>query len=149
MGDYLDRWLGDCVRDSVKRRTYGSYAVIVRRHIAPALGAIKLSALSPAHVQRLYREKLGSGLSPTTVEHVHTTISKALKQAVRWGLIPRNVSEAVVAPKRNGREMRPLDARQARAFLRAAQGSTGSVVRPGDFEGIAARGTVGAAMGRR
>ena len=38
LGDYLARWLEDSVRDSVKRRTYESYVVIVRRHIDPRWG---------------------------------------------------------------------------------------------------------------
>ncbi len=92
VGDYLNRWLSDSVRDSVKRRTYESYLSIVGRHIQPGLGRVKLAALTPAHVQGLYRAKLDSGLSPTTVEHIHTTLHRALKQAVRWGLIPRNAS---------------------------------------------------------
>ena len=122
LGDYLGRWLDDSVRDSVKRRTYESYVSIVRRHIAPGLGRIKLAALTPAHVQGLYRTKLDSGLSPTSVEHIHTTLHRALKQAVKWQLVPRNVCGAVTVPSRARTDFRPLSGEQAKALLTAARG---------------------------
>lgn len=123
--EYLERWLNDSVKGSVKQRTFENYAYVVRLHLVPTLGHIKLKALTPAHVQSLYRAKQDSGLSARTVRLVHTTLHKALKQAVRWGLVPRNVTEAVVPPKlsRDARkEIRPLSQEQARALLAAARG---------------------------
>ena len=35
-------------------------------HIVPALGRVKLKALSPIHVHNFYREKLDEGLSSAT-----------------------------------------------------------------------------------
>jgi integrase len=46
---------------------------------------------------------------------------RALKQAVRWGLVPRNVSEAVDPPRIYRKEMLPLSPVQARTFLEAAR----------------------------
>src|ERR671912_836318 len=85
VGEYLDRWLADSVRDTVKATTFERYEQITRLHLKPALGQIKLKALTPAHVRALYREKLESGLSPRTVQYVHVTLRKALKQAVDDG----------------------------------------------------------------
>ena len=42
IGEYLERWLSDSVRDTVRQRTYEGYAHIVERHIAPSLGHVKL-----------------------------------------------------------------------------------------------------------
>ena len=44
VGEYLERWLLDSVRDTVRQRTYEGYAHIVERHIAPSLGRVKLKA---------------------------------------------------------------------------------------------------------
>src|SRR5215217_7424308 len=55
LGEYLERWLSDSVRGSVKPVTYESYARLVRKHVVPALGRVKLDKLSPAHLQGLYR----------------------------------------------------------------------------------------------
>jgi integrase len=56
------------------------------------------------------------------VNKLHVTLHKALDQAVKWNMIPRNVSEAVKAPRPASKEMLTLSANQVRAMLRAAQG---------------------------
>jgi integrase len=121
LGEYLGRWLNDSVRGSVKPVTYESYARLVRVHIVPALGSLKLRALSPAHLQGFYRAKLDSGLSPRTVQYLHAVLHRALKQAVRWGLVTRNVSEAVDPPRVHREEIRPLSSTQARKLLETAR----------------------------
>src|SRR5215218_3152741 len=119
--EYLDRWLRGSVRGNVKPITYESYERIIRVHVVPTLGRVKLDKLNPLHLQSLYRERLDSGLSPRTVQYVHVVMHRALKQAVRWGLVPRNVSEAVDPPRIHRKEMRPLSPEQARTFLEAAR----------------------------
>ena len=86
------------------------------------MGTIKLKALTPAHVRALCREKLDSGFSATSVQRVHALLHKALKQAVNDGLLPRNVTEAVKAPRQSRKEMQTLYPEQVRAFLRTARG---------------------------
>jgi integrase len=98
LGHYLDRWLNDAVRDTVRDTTFERYDQIVRVHIKPALGRVKLKNLTPTHVRGLYKEKLQSR-SPRTVQYIHVTLHKALKQAVNDGLIPRNATEAVKPPQ--------------------------------------------------
>lgn len=120
--EYLDRWLSDCVRGEVRQGTFDRNEQVVRIHLRPALGKLKLKAISAAHVQALYREKLDSGLSPATVQKIHAVLHKALSQAVRWSLVPHNVTDAVTAPKPRPEEIQPLDKEQAHAFLRAVRG---------------------------
>jgi Phage integrase, N-terminal SAM-like domain len=108
LGDYLDRWLADSVRNSVRYTSYVRYEGLVHNHIKPARGRIKLKGLIPTHVRSLYREKLDAGLASRTVNYVHTTLHKALKQAMMDGLIPRNVTEAVNAPRQIKREVNSL-----------------------------------------
>ena len=121
LGEYLDRWLVDSVRDTVRQRTWDRYESIVRVHIKPALGRIKLKAITPVHIRGLYREKLDARLAPRTVQYIHTTLHKALKDAVADGLIPRNVTEAIKAPRAKGKEVNALSPTQARAFLKAVR----------------------------
>jgi len=120
VADYLDRWLADSVSDTVKATTFERYEQIARLHLKPALGRVKLKALTPAHVRVLYREKLEAGSSARTVRYIHTTLHKALKQAVMDGLIPRNATEAVKPPQPSREEMRPLTPDQAKHLLQAA-----------------------------
>ncbi|MEJ7816497.1 MAG: site-specific integrase [Rubrobacter sp.] len=120
--EYLNRWLSDSVRDTVRQRTYERYESLVRVHIVPSIGRVKLKALTPAHLRRLYRERLDAGLAPRTVLHVHRTLSKALKQATDDGLIPRNAAGPVKPPRPRREEIRPLDPEQVRALFEAAAG---------------------------
>ena len=59
-------------------------------------------------------------MSARTVRYVHTTLHKALKQAVMDGLIPRNVTEAVKPPQPTREEMHPLTSEQAKVLLQTA-----------------------------
>jgi integrase len=120
VGEYLDRWLSDSVSDTVKATTFERYEQITRLHLKPALGRVKLKALTPAHVHGLYREKLEAGSSARTVRYVHTTLHKALKQAVMDGLIPWNATEAVKPPQSTREEMHPLTPEQAKVLLQVA-----------------------------
>jgi integrase len=122
VGNYLDRWLNDSVQGSARRSTYESYRRQARRYITPAIGRVRLKALTPAHVQGLYREMQDRGLSARTVQYTHAVLHRALKQAVRWNMIPRNICEAVDVPQVRREEMHPLAPEQARRFLDAARG---------------------------
>ncbi|HEY6713828.1 MAG TPA: hypothetical protein VI055_16320 [Rubrobacter sp.] len=122
LGEYLARWLADSVRDTVHPTTFERYEQLVRLHIRPVLGKVKLKNLTSAHVRGLYREKLDAGLSPRTVQYVHVTLHKALKQAIADGLIPRNATEAVKPPQVRQEEMRPLTAEQVKVLFEAAKG---------------------------
>jgi integrase len=119
VGEYLDRWLSDSVRDTVRQRTYERYESIVRVHIKPAFGRLKLKSLTPNHARALYRQKLDSGLAPRTANYIHTTLHKALSQAVSDGLVPRNAA-SVKAPRPGKPEIRPLSPDQARKLIATA-----------------------------
>jgi integrase len=122
LDEYLDRWLTDSVRDTVRQRTWERYEQIARTHLKPTLGRVKLKDLTPAYARGLYREKLDAGLAPRTVQYIHTTLSKALKDAVTDELIPRNVAKGVRAPRPANKEIHPLSPDQVRAFLDAVRG---------------------------
>ena len=122
VGEYLAHWLSHSVRDTVSQKTYERYESIVRVHLSPALGRIRLKVLTPDHVRGLYREKLDSGLAPRSVLHIHRTLSKALKQATDDGLIPRNAAASVKPPQPRTEEMQPLSRDQVRTFLDTVKG---------------------------
>jgi integrase len=119
LSEYLDRWLINSVRDTVRQRTWERYEQLARVHIRPALGRARMTALTTAHVRSLYREKLDAGLASRTVQYIHTTLHKALKDAVADGLIPRNVTDGIKAPRPKKKEINQLSPDQTRAFLRA------------------------------
>ncbi|MGH3087564.1 MAG: tyrosine-type recombinase/integrase [Rubrobacteraceae bacterium] len=113
VGAFFDRWLDSSVRDTARPSTHERNESRVELRIKPMIGRVKLGSLTPAHVQGLYRDRLDYGLSPATVHKIHVVLHKALDDAVRWSLIPRNATDAVTAP-------RPI-ARDKSALSRAGQ----------------------------
>jgi integrase len=122
VSEYLDRFLEDVQRGSVRESTYSRDKYLVTNHVKPALGRVKLKNLSAMHLQRLYREKQDAGLSASTVQKIHHVLHKALAQAARWDLIARNPADAAKAPRPAPAEMRPLSAEEVRRLLEAAHG---------------------------
>src|SRR5829696_8798910 len=51
VGDYLDRWLADSVRGTVRESTFSRDKYLVTNHIKPALGRLKLTNLNALHLQ--------------------------------------------------------------------------------------------------
>jgi integrase len=119
LGAYLYRWLEDSVKGTVRSTTYERYEQISRTHIVPMLGGVKLKGLSPTHVRGLYKDKLSS-LSPRTLQCIHVTLHKVLKQAVSDDLISCNATEAVKPPQERREEIRPLTTEQVKMLLDAA-----------------------------
>jgi integrase len=90
-------------------------------------------------VQRFYADKLSAGLAPRTVHHCHAVLHRALEQAVRWNRIPRNLSDAVDAPRVPRREMPvPTPAELVRLIRHggAARGPAGRAVKHGGLYGL-------------
>jgi integrase len=119
VSDYLTRWVSS-LEGSVKPTTRQRYADLLKNHVQPTIGRVQLAKLTPLDVQKLYADKLKGGLSPTTVSLIHNILHHALKQAVRWGLLTRNVTEAVDPPREATPEYITWNQQQAAAFLAVA-----------------------------
>jgi integrase len=122
VAEFMDRWLEDSVRLSVAPLTYEQYAQHARLYLAPALGHIRLSQLNPQHVQAFIKARLSDGLSARTVKLSLLILRMALKQAVRWDTISRNVPALVDPPRVQRPEVKPLSDVEARTFLEAVRG---------------------------
>ena len=118
---YLEGWLA-AIRGNVRPKTYQGYECYTRVHVLPALGKVRMAKLTPQHLQAFYSKKLEGDLSPTTVRHIHATLHRAFQQAVRWGVVARNVADLVDAPRRAQHQMVALSPEQARTLLEAAAG---------------------------
>jgi integrase len=118
LGAFLASWL-ESVEPTVRPRTFQGYEMIVRVHLAPGLGHLRLIRLSPQQVQVFLNARDKSGRSPRTVAIIRAVLRLALGQAERWGLVSRNVAKLVAAPRVVRREIRPLDPPEARRFLDA------------------------------
>ncbi len=126
-GAHLEQWVAALPSTSIKPATCRYYTRYVRYHLLThALATKPLGRLEPADLRQLYADKLASGLSSTSVHHLHATIHVALNQAVADGRVARNAAALVgrySRPKVRSREMTTIAASdQPARFLEAARG---------------------------
>ena len=105
VGDWLEQWLEE-VAHKVSPKTFQGYAQIVRQHLIPALGALRLALLAAVHIQGYYNRARASGrrdgkggLSARTVHHHDRVLNIAFKRARKLGLIAANPTEDATPPK--------------------------------------------------
>lgn len=121
VGEWLDIWEKEYLL-GVKPSTLYSYKAVIRNHLKPKLGAIKLEALSPHEIQTFYNE-LSQSLSAKTVKNIHGIFHKALQKAVLNSYIRFNPAANCELPQRIKKEIQPLDETQIKAFLKAIKES--------------------------
>jgi integrase len=119
---YLEKWLESVVRSRVREATFDDYKYLLDRYVSPSLGAIKLCDIRSIDIQKVYGDMLGEKeLSARTVRMTHAVLSSAMKQAVRWHMLPRNPCEFVDLPRMARKEMQALSPEDASRFLEAAR----------------------------
>jgi integrase len=132
-GTFLTRWLNESARPTLRATTFQGYEARVRLYLLPHIGNVPLAQLGPQHIQALQNELLrspivarnrgGGTLSPGTVLDVRRVLHRALGQAVRWGLIPRNPVDLVDPPSVQRSERDVFDQAESRALLAALRGN--------------------------
>lgn len=120
VAEYIELWLREYVRPNLRPRTAEGYETIIRKHVLPALGHIRLADLSPRHIQSYYATLLDR-LSAQTVKHHHTLLHRAFEIAITWELLDRNPTERVRTPKPDPSPARMLSTDEVRRLLGAAQ----------------------------
>jgi integrase len=118
LGSYLQSWL-EGKRSQVRAGTFRSYEWLVNKHIVPHIGKVVLSKLQPRHLQKLYTElqEGDDAISNRSILHAHRILHQALDQAMKWGMVQRNVAKLVDPPKPRRMEMQVWDEDQLEAFL--------------------------------
>lgn len=121
--EWLDRWLHTI---SVARResTIRQYRSIIGAHLKPALGSLRLAAVTPLDLESYYATK--GHLSRTTLQMHHAVLSAAFGAAVRANIISRNPASLVTGkpkPNRDPEVIRAkcLSGQEARRLLEVAQ----------------------------
>ncbi len=121
VAEFLEAWL-TAQKPQLAANTHERYASLLRLHVTPMLGQMRLSKVEPAHVRRVYETALGKGLSGRTVLHVHRVLHTAFTHAVRVDrLLRENPLERVKAPRPNEREVIPINPDQVRTLVDVAR----------------------------
>ncbi len=113
---YLEQWLENFAKPSVRPGTFASYELNVLR-ARELLGWIRLNELTSAHIQAAYATLMKRGLAARTVWRMHMVLHRALRQAVLAGIMLRNPVDGVSRPKARHYEIRTLSIQETRRLF--------------------------------
>jgi integrase len=126
--DYIEQWVAGLPTTGLRPSTIDGY----RRnmdYVIPVLGARRLDSITPLDLDQFYAQLLVSGrrrkpgpLSKRTVFYIHSVLHRALSDAVKKGILSRNVADHANAP--SAKSTRPPEASwwtpaELRSFLSA------------------------------
>ena len=119
---YFEYWLENVHEPAIRPITFAMDKGIVKNHILPTLGHIKLRNLKPEHLEALYASKLKDGYKASTIQNMKGVLNNALGHAVRRGFLTRNVCQVVTSPRAKKHEAVILTKEQAHMFLEVIKG---------------------------
>lgn len=117
VSEWMDTWLQDYKKKSLRPNTYALYVWHTNYFIKPAIGQIALQKLRPEHLQQLYNSIEDKGKSSRVVHQVHQLLNGAIKQAIKNKLVQTNATEATTKPPLRYREARALTPEEQDKFL--------------------------------
>ena len=128
LSEWLDVWLTSYAYIKVRPSTYASYQAYIERHVSPIIGGLQLQKLTTNQLQVFFNEKRVNGridgkggLSPKTIRNIYNMLHEALQQAVINKIVSVNVSEGVVLPSKDEKEIIVFKPEEQRAIIEAAQ----------------------------
>lgn len=117
---FLDQWLEAAARPRLRSNTHQGYVKMWKTYLGPLLGDHRLDRLTVLDVQTALARLQSHGLNARTIRYAHAVLNMALKQAVKWGMLPANPAEHVTLPKQQKKEMHAMTPKEAKRFLAAA-----------------------------
>ena len=121
-----DEWL-PAIAGTVRPLTLTQYTSTIKNRIVPRIGHMRLQAVSGGHLNALYRE-LGDGtsdrdgLSPASLRLTHAVLSRAFRDAVRWGKLVRSPAAAADPPAPSGARAHAFTAKELSRLLAQVKG---------------------------
>ena len=118
--ELVHEWLG-VVSGRVKARTLTRYEQLLRLHVLPTIGGLRVRSMRPGDVQRVL-DVISAQRSARTTLHVFRVLSEVLGEAERWGIAP-SVAKAVRPPRPKRPDLTIPTPDETRAILGAVTGS--------------------------
>jgi len=120
---FAERWLRDWAKGNTSNKTYARYEELLRLHVSPHVGGVRVQRLRPTDLQSLYATlQHKTGLAARTVLHVHRTVHRMLRHAAQWGVVHQNAAALVDAPSVAATEIDVLTPDQVQTVLKTLKG---------------------------
>jgi integrase len=119
---WLNHWLENIAKPSVRYKTYVGYRTAVSKHLIPGVGAHRLDRLEPEHLEKLYARMQAEGLRAGTAHQVHRTARTAFGEAFKRRRITRNPADLAKPPRVDEEEIEPFEAEEIDRLLNTLLG---------------------------
>ena len=116
---WLNEWLTTFCKNTVKPLSFQAYEGLIKNHIAPAIGSMKLQDVKGIHIQRLYNQMADNGFSAKTIRNVGIVLHRSFDVAKKQALIFNNPCDSAEPPKVKRKEISPLSDEDIPRFLAA------------------------------
>lgn len=121
LGEYLDLWYKR-YSSTWRPDTQTLYEMVIRNHIKPALGHIRMDKLTPFQVQEWVNSLATKGLANDSVHGYYRVLRSAINQAIETGILAQSPLKGVKPPKRKKQGGRALSEEEVKSFLSVIQG---------------------------
>lgn len=145
LGEWMDRWLADYVKPKVRLKSYDKYKCGLDLYVRPKFGNLKMVLLKAPELQRMFNDMMkrkvkvkkmvkqedgteaeqeveeDRPLSTSVVKATRRYLIMCLDQAVKIGLLTRNVVRDTEPPKLVTREIKPLSKEEAALLTETAK----------------------------
>lgn len=119
--EYIDLWLNEYKKDSIRKNTYELHQQNIKNHILPYFKNILLEDIKPIMYQKFLNQLADKEYSKRTIEIVHSTMNNALEKAVTLGKIEKNPCQGVtIKGKKKEKEIQFIDSGDIPRFLQEA-----------------------------
>lgn len=94
--DYLTAWVERYGPTNLRPSTYSSYKGLIRNHIIPLIGNVRLNELTPEIIDGMLKQLFDTGLSQSTVRYCQRILSVSLGGAVKYHYIDSNPARDII-----------------------------------------------------
>jgi integrase len=132
ISDWMVKWLKNYAKLEISSSTYRDYESMIKNHVIPKLGFVKIEDLKPYTLQSFYNELLEGGrvltkgkeknctdlsLSVGRVRKIHAMLHKSFNQAIKAGLLKNNPDDGCVLPSKERHELNIFPEEQINSFF--------------------------------
>lgn len=149
VAELVTKWLTDVAPLSQSAKTQSVSEGLSRCHVLPAIGAMKVTEVTPDHVERALKDWIDKGLSRSTIMKCRNILTAAFRYAESRRIVSWNPAKLANLPPasatREPQERTVLDAQQFAALIAAAHDSRLALfitilgtygLRPGELAGL-------------
>jgi integrase len=121
-GEFLTNWINKKHKTSIAATTHRRYASLINVHIIPALGSIKLQAITKNHINALMLQMRDKGQSARSQQRARAVLSAAFESAMEDDLVASNPVVKSRTITLDNTQIHPLSLEEVQTLLAKTKG---------------------------